>query len=136
MTRTNWAQFNQAVSDQSAFVGEVSERLSSQFVPAFITRFVAEIYSCRKISELGAQQLLLDTAAIKLTLLEVPVVAGNGRQMSTAYSNFVLREMGRAETMLKVLGTPDVVDAAQVASLLSEDGRTASASDVQRLLAL
>eukprot|EP00971_Amphidinium_carterae_P082934 1640749-Amphidinium_carterae.1 len=30
---------------------------------------------------------------------------GQGRQLPTAYSNYVLREMGRAEAMLKVLGS-------------------------------
>ena len=97
------------VGDHSAFVGDISERLPKQFEPiaahlskihyrffcdkfvqSFVTRFVAEVHKCRKISERGAQQLLLDTALIKTTLLEAPVVAGHGRQMPTAYSNYVL----------------------------------------------
>ena len=97
------------VGDHSAFVGDISERLPKQFEPiaahlskihyrffcdkfvqSFVTRFVAEVHKCRKISERGAQQLLLDTALIKTTLLEAPVVAGHGRQVPTAYSNYVL----------------------------------------------
>merc|ERR1712113_669029 len=74
-----------------------------------------------------------DTTLIKTTLLETPVIAGNGRQMQTAYSNYVLREMGRAETMLKVLSSPDVVDTAAVSALLGEDR---PAAEIESLLAL
>jgi len=156
MTRTNWATFSQDVGDHSAYVGDISERLSKQFGPvashlskihyrffcdkfvqAFVARFIAEIYRCRKISEQGAQQLLLDTALIKTTLLEAPVIAGKGRQMQTAYCNYVLREMGRAETMLKVLSSPDMVDAAAVSALLGDDRASPeSAAEIERLLAL
>ena len=100
---------SQDVGDHSAFVGDISERLPKQFEPiarhlskihyrffcdkfvqSFVARFVTEVHKCRKISEKGAQQLLLDTALIKTTLLEAPVIAGQGRQMPTAYSNYVL----------------------------------------------
>lgn len=151
MNRTNWAAFSQDVGDHSAFVGDISERLPKQFEPiaahlskihyrffcdkfvqSFVTRFVAEVHKCRKISERGAQQLLLDTALIKTTLLEAPVVAGHGRQMPTAYSNYVLREMGKAEIMLKVLSSPDV-DAASITAML---GDSSDDPVVQQLLAL
>merc|ERR1719210_3046299 len=156
MNRTGWERFAQDCADHSEYAAEISERLEKQFAPiatslskihyrffcdkfvqAFVKRFIDEIYKCKKISEQGAQQLLLDTALIKTTLLETPVIAGNGRQMQTAYSNYVLREMGRAETMLKVLSSPDVVDAAAVSALLGDD-RPASeaAAEIERLLAL
>merc|ERR1719401_3215825 len=152
MNRTSWERFAQDVGDHSSYVGEISEQLSKQFAPiatslskihyrffcdkfvqAFVKRFIDEIYKCKKISEQGAQQLLLDTALIKTTLLETPVIAGNGRQMQTAYSNYVLREMGRAETMLKVLSSPDVVDASAISALLGDDR---PASEIESLLAL
>merc|ERR1712050_689490 len=104
-----------------------------KFVQAFLKRFIDEIFNCKKISEQGAQQLLLDTALIKTTLLETPVIAGNGRQMQTAYSNYVLREMGRAETMLKVLSSPDVVDTSAISALLGDDR---PASEIESLLSL
>jgi hypothetical protein len=145
-----WAQYCQDVGDQSAYVSDISERLSktfepiaqylsklhyrffcNKFVQAFVTRFISEIYKCKKISEQGAQQLLLDTSLIKTSLLEAPVVASKGRQMPTAYSNYVLREMGRAETMLKVLSSP-VVDASSLSAMLGEGDR----GDIDRLLAL
>merc|ERR1712194_648781 len=155
MNRTSWERFAQDVGDHSAYVGDISEHLSKQFAPiatslskihyrffcdkfvqAFVKRFIEEIYKCGKISEQGAQQLLLDTALIKATLLEAPVVAGKGQKMQTAYSNYVLREMGRAETMLKVLSSPDC-DAASVSALLGGDGSSSeSSAEIERLLAL
>lgn len=152
MTRTHWATYSQDVGDISAYVGDISERLPKQFEPvaanlskihygffcdkfvqAFVARFVADIYKCRKISERGAQQLLLDTALIKTTLLEAPVIAGRGRPMKMAYSNYVLREMGRAENILKVLSSPDGLDAAAISAILGEGANQAT---VQQLLTL
>lgn len=152
MRRTNWETFSQEVGDHSAYVGDISERLSKQFVPvaanlskihyrffcdkfvqAFVKRYLEELFKCKKISEQGAQQLLFDTTLIKTTLLEVPVVAGNGGKMQTAYSNYVLREMGRAEAMMKVLASPDVVDAASANAML---GGERPAAEIERLLAL
>mmetsp|Transcript_26841 Transcript_26841/g.56887 ORF Transcript_26841/g.56887 Transcript_26841/m.56887 type:complete len:798 (-) Transcript_26841:48-2441(-) len=152
MKRTNWESYSQDVGDHSIYVAEISEQLAKyfapiavslskihyrffcdQFVQFFVKRYIEEIYRCRKISEQGAQQLLLDTTLIKTTLLETPVVAGNGGKMQTAYSNYVLREMGRAEAMLKVLSSPDIADPAQVVAMLGEER---SAAEIDRLLAL
>merc|ERR1719454_1096079 len=150
MTKTKWGTFSQEVGDHSPYVSDIADKLSQQFEPvashlskihyrffcdkfvqAFVARFIREIYKCKKISEQGAQQLLLDTALIKTSLLEAPVVASKGRQMPTAYSNYVLREMGRAETMLKVLSSPHV-DASSLSAMLGEG----DAPDIDRLLAL
>jgi len=152
MHRTNWGAFSQDVGDHSAYVSDISEQLAKHFKPvaaalskihyrffcdkfveAFVKRYIEEVFRCKKISEQGAQQLLLDTTLIKTTLLETPVVAGNGGKMQTAYSNYVLREMGRAETMLKVLSSPDAVDASVATSMLGEDR---PAGEIDRLLAL
>lgn len=151
MNGMRWEKFAQDVGDHSSYVEDISEQLSKQlapiatslskvyyrnfcvqFVQAFVKRYIDEIYKCKKISEQGAQQLLLDTALIKTTLLETPVIAGNGRQMQTAYSNFVLREMGRAERILKVLSS-NVVDASAIGALLGDDR---SPAEIQRLLSL
>jgi len=156
MKGNKWATFFQDVGDHSAYVSDIGEALSKQFEPvalhlskihfrsfcdkfvqAFVERFIQEIYKCGKISEQGAQQLLLDTALLKTTLLEAPVIAGKGNPMPAAYSNYVLREMGRAETKLKVLSSPDVVDAAAVGMLLGSDGTSPeAAAEIERLLAL
>eukprot|EP00929_Paragymnodinium_shiwhaense_P095423 TRINITY_DN56548_c0_g1_i1.p1 TRINITY_DN56548_c0_g1~~TRINITY_DN56548_c0_g1_i1.p1 ORF type:complete len:824 (-),score=169.75 TRINITY_DN56548_c0_g1_i1:8-2479(-) len=156
MTKTNWAQYSHDVGDNSPFVGDISERLAKvfepiakymskihyrffcdKFVQAFVSRFISELYKCRKISEQGAKQLLLDTGLIKTALLDAPASVAGGHQMQTAYSNYVLREMGRAELMLKVLSSPEL-DAAQVRAMLGETSLTANEADteIRRLLAL
>lgn len=152
MTNTNWSTFSQDVGDNSPYVGDISHVLSGQFQPiaknlskdhyvsycgkfvtGFVARFISEIYKCRKISEQGAQQLLLDTSFIKTTLLEAPVTAqGSGRQMQPAYMNYVLREMDKAGTMLKVLSSPEI-DASAVHAMLGDGWPR---EDVERLLAL
>jgi len=156
MKGNKWATFFQDVGHHSAYVSDIAESLPKHFEPiaqylskihfrafcdkfvqAFVERFIQEIYKCGKISEQGAQQLLLDTAFLKATLLEAPVIAGKGQQMPTAYSNYVLREMGRAETKLKVLTSPDIVDAAAVGMLLGSDSASPeAAAEIERLLAL
>ena len=68
-------------------------------------RFYSNIFKCKQISETGAQQMLLDTQAVKTILLEIPSL---GRQTSGAagYSKFVSREMSKAEALLKVILSP------------------------------
>lgn len=50
--------------------------------------------------------------------------------MQTVYSNYVVREMGKAETMLKILSSSDA-DLSAVSALLGDQQ-----SDTQRILAL
>jgi hypothetical protein len=48
------------------------DKLAASFAP----RFHANIFRCKRISETGAQQMLLDTHAVKTLLLEVPSLGG------------------------------------------------------------
>ncbi|MED6151359.1 HIT domain protein [Stylosanthes scabra] len=77
------------------------DKLASSLGP----RFYSNIFKCKQISETGAQQMLLDTQAVKTILLEIPSL---GRQTSGAasYSKFVSREMSKAEALLKVILSP------------------------------
>ncbi|KAJ6863830.1 hypothetical protein NC651_034591 [Populus alba x Populus x berolinensis] len=68
-------------------------------------RFFATIFKCKQISETGAQQMLLDTQAVKTILLEVPSL-GRQTSSSASYSKFVSREMSKAEALLKVILSP------------------------------
>jgi hypothetical protein len=65
---------------------------------------LTEIFKCRKIGESGAAQLLLDTYALKTALLEYPVMAC-GQPMPAAFNSYVVKEMGRAETIFKALSS-------------------------------
>ncbi|KAI4296112.1 hypothetical protein L6164_036097 [Bauhinia variegata] len=123
MTRVPWGTL-ESVGDQSEYVNNINmilttsipvlgsllspvyfqfflDKLASSLGP----RFYSNIFKCKQISETGAQQMLLDTQAVKTILLEVPSL---GRQTSGAasYSKFVSREMSKAEALLKVILSP------------------------------
>ncbi|KAK8622009.1 hypothetical protein V6N13_097637 [Hibiscus sabdariffa] len=123
MTRVAWGTL-ESVGDQSGYVNGINMILSSS-IPALGSllspiyfqffldklassvgpRFYMNIFKCKQISETGAQQMLLDTQAVKTILLEIPSLA---RQTSGAagYSKFVSREMSKAEALLKVILSP------------------------------
>ncbi|GAV83547.1 Vps53_N domain-containing protein [Cephalotus follicularis] len=123
MTRVPWGTL-ESVGDQSEYVNGINmilttsipvlgsllspiyfqfflDKLASSLGP----RFYINIFKCKQISETGAQQMLLDTQAVKTILLEIPSL---GRQTSGAagYSKFVSREMSKAEALLKVILSP------------------------------
>ncbi|KAF2548172.1 hypothetical protein F2Q70_00022124 [Brassica cretica] len=123
MTRVPWGTLD-SVGDQSGYVNGINTILSGSIpvlgnllTPVYFQffldklasslgpRFYANIFRCKQLSETGAQQMLLDTQAMKTILLEIPSLA---RQTSTAasYSKFVSREMSRAEALLKVILSP------------------------------
>ncbi|KAJ4882197.1 Vacuolar protein sorting-associated protein 53 A [Raphanus sativus] len=123
MTRVPWGTLD-SVGDQSGYVNGINTILSgsipvlgNHLTPVYFQffldklasslgpRFYANIFRCKQLSEAGAQQMLLDTQAMKTILLEIPSLA---RQTSTAasYSKFVSREMSRAEALLKVILSP------------------------------
>ncbi|DBA83910.1 hypothetical protein WJX77_004419 [Trebouxia sp. C0004] len=132
MTRMPWATL-ETVGDQSEFVnvfskvlGQIGPRIGAslnanyfrffcdKLANSFTPRFYEYIFRCRKIGEAGSQQLLLDTQAIKGLLLELPA-AGKGKgeegQAGPAgFSSWITRELGRAEALLKVVGSrPDTL---------------------------
>ncbi|KAG4188388.1 hypothetical protein ERO13_A08G160766v2 [Gossypium hirsutum] len=123
MTRVPWGTL-ESVGDQSGYVNGINMILSSSipvlgsllspiYFQFFLDklassagpRFYMNIFKCKQISETGAQQMLLDTQAVKTILLEIPSL---GRQTSGAagYSKFVSREMSKAEALLKVILSP------------------------------
>lgn len=123
MTRVPWATL-ESVGDQSEYVNGISSILSSS-IPVLGTllsptyfqyfldklaaslgpRFYLNIYKCKHISETGAQQMLLDTQAVKTILLDIPAL-GKQSTGAASYSKFVSREMGKAEALLKVILSP------------------------------
>ncbi|XP_058071622.1 vacuolar protein sorting-associated protein 53 A [Magnolia sinica] len=123
MTRVPWGTL-ESVGDQSEYVNGINSILSSsipvlgsllspiyfqffldKLAASLGPRFYLNIYKCKQISETGAQQMLLDTQAVKTILLDIPAL---GRQASGAagYSKFVSREMSKAEALLKVILSP------------------------------
>ena len=91
MTQFQWSKVT-SVGDSSAYVGELTRVLRrafsivrrrldetpfrsfcDKFVRAFVPRYVEAVYRCKKIGEMGAQQLLLDVTAVKAVLLSLPL---------------------------------------------------------------
>ncbi|PIA33327.1 hypothetical protein AQUCO_04100028v1 [Aquilegia coerulea] len=123
MTRVPWGTL-ESVGDQSEYVNAINSILSTsipvlgsllspiyfqffldKLAASLAPRFYQNIYKCKHIPETGAQQMLLDTQAIKTILLDIPAL---GRQSTSAsnYSKFVSREMSKAEALLKVILSP------------------------------
>uniref|UniRef100_A0A1D1YLX4 Vacuolar protein sorting-associated protein 53 n=1 Tax=Anthurium amnicola TaxID=1678845 RepID=A0A1D1YLX4_9ARAE len=123
MTRVPWGTL-ECVGDQSEYVNGINSILMSsipvlggllspiyfqffldKLAASLGPRFYLNVYKCKHISETGAQQMLLDTQAVKTILLEIPAL---GRQTTGAasYSKFVSREMSKAEALLKVILSP------------------------------
>ena len=148
MTRLQWGSM-ETVGDQSEYVSAISavaatsiplissllspvyfqffvDKLAASFAP----RFYVNIFKCKRISDTGAQQMLLDTHGVKSILLEMPTLGGQA--VAGAYSNFIARELGKAEALLKVLPSPLDTLAGTYRALLPEG----SATDFQRILEL
>ncbi|ODQ52399.1 hypothetical protein SAICODRAFT_19960 [Saitoella complicata NRRL Y-17804] len=133
MHRTDWDSLA-SVGDQSSYVHPLSEVLKSctkkvfakvikeryartycdNLVHSFAQKFIDDIVRCRPISEIGAEQLLLDTYAIKNCLLELPtLLSEEGTQTPANYVKFVNKGIAKIETILKVIltsaSTPDAL---------------------------
>ncbi|KAI3654091.1 hypothetical protein MP228_000810 [Amoeboaphelidium protococcarum] len=85
-----------------------------KFVDTFVPTFMKHIHLCKPISEIGAEQLLLDTHGIKTILLDMPNMGAEQRQPASAvFTKFVTKSIAKAETLLKVVLThlepPDVI---------------------------
>ena len=145
MTRLPWATWS-SVGDESPYVSQcalifreelplVAAKLSpryhpffcSQIASTFIPRFVDSIYRCKRIGEMGAQQMSLDAHALKNVLLGVPSIssAGAGDASSAggasarapgasaiqpshrSFHKYVNTEMSKAEALIKTLVSPN-----------------------------
>ncbi|KAI7874765.1 hypothetical protein K492DRAFT_168869 [Lichtheimia hyalospora FSU 10163] len=78
-----------------------------RFVDSFLLNFLVHIFRCKPVSEIGAEQLLLDTHAIKTLLMELPLTASDAATtVPTSYGKLVSKGVSRIETVLKTIMTP------------------------------
>ncbi|KAK8966481.1 hypothetical protein KSP40_PGU008820 [Platanthera guangdongensis] len=150
MARVPWASL-ESVGDQSEYVNGINSILASsiptlgnllsliyfqffldKLAASLGPRFYLNIYRCKHISETGAQQMLLDTQAVKTILLDIPNLGKQQSTIVTAYSKFVNREMSKAEALLKVILSP-VDSVANTYRALLPDG---TLLEFQRILEL
>ncbi|KAJ5170162.1 uncharacterized protein N7500_002945 [Penicillium coprophilum] len=117
MRNTPWAKI-EAVSDQSSYVGEMLSRtkekatgilkllhkqqyaraFSDHLVELISSQFISNVFQCRPLSETGAEQMLLDSYALKsglTSLLPAPAPAGFVKRVNASFF--------KIETLLKTL---------------------------------
>lgn len=133
MAKVQWQNINN-VGDQSAFISSICanfkqtvpilrDNLSTsrkyftqfchKFVNVFIPKYINVLYKCKlTLSDgsnnvLGCEQLLLDTHSLKTALLDLPSIGSSvNRKAPTSYTKVVVKDMTRAEMIIKVVMTP------------------------------
>ena len=133
--RVAWAAVEQ-VGDQSQYVSQLGSAVRAtaprlrdclqtsrkyftqfclKFVSSFIPKFISQLYRCRPVGTVGAEQLLLDTHSLKTVLLDLPNLAEASGQQNraaatrkapAAFTKVVVKGMTRAEMILKVVMSP------------------------------
>jgi len=127
MTRMPWDKW-ESVGDQSEYVNQINS-MFSQYVPpvskmlsdayhlffcnqlakACIPLYEEHIFKCKRVNALGAQQLALDSHAIKSIFLAIPRLRGGENlpaRRTRAFNRIVDREMGRVVAIVKTLASP------------------------------
>eukprot|EP00741_Cyanophora_paradoxa_P011209 tig00020554_g10829.t1 len=122
MTRMNWSAV-EAVGDQSPYVSTIGGIFQStvptlahllsdthfrffcdKLVASLIPRYVVSIYRCKRLNDIGAQQLQVDAHALKGLLLQIPATLTH--EVPASYQKYVEKEMAKVDTLLKVLLAP------------------------------
>ena len=151
MTKFAWTEMGAIGDDTSAYMSDLvtvtremlpllGEALHplyvrffcDKFVASFVPRLIGNIYRCRRIGEVGAQQMQLDVGTLKQTLLDLPALGqANATQ---AYTKLVGAEMHKAEQLLKLVQTPEALLETTIEELHKE-GST-GAIDLGKILEL
>mmetsp|Transcript_4589 Transcript_4589/g.14615 ORF Transcript_4589/g.14615 Transcript_4589/m.14615 type:complete len:372 (+) Transcript_4589:1496-2611(+) len=101
-----------------------------KFVQSFVPRLIGSIYRCKRIGEVGAQQMQADVGTLKATLLELPTL---GQASATAmYTKLVTKEVAAAEQVLKLVQTPEDM----LEETVQEMDRNGISIDLQKILEL
>lgn len=84
----------------------------TKFVSSFIPKFTQNIYKCKPINTVGAEQLLLDTHMLKTILIDLPSIGSKiDRKAPPTFTTVVIKGMTKAEMVLKVVMSPtDPID--------------------------
>eukprot|EP00871_Galdieria_phlegrea_P004541 jgi/Galph1/5088/GphlegSOOS_G3760.1 len=140
MPQNNWSNIT-SVGDSSPYVSKLEEELyhtlprlahllsfahfryfCDRLVAIFIPSYMMTLKTCKKVSSIGAQQLLLDASAIKNLLQKIPSIAyqdmDNRRKQNREFIN---KEMTKAELILKVLLSPLESIVATYVALISDN---------------
>ncbi|XP_017480020.1 PREDICTED: vacuolar protein sorting-associated protein 53 homolog isoform X1 [Rhagoletis zephyria] len=109
----NFKQTVPVIRDNLATSRKYFTQFCHKFVNAFIPKFISVLYKCKLTHSdgsnnvLGCEQLLLDTHSLKTALLDLPSIGSSvNRKAPTSYTKVVVKDMTRAEMIIKVVMTP------------------------------
>lgn len=124
MRNTAWNKLEN-VGDQSSYVGELIRNLNlksteilhflhkhqyarafcDQLVDSLTNTYISNILQCRAISEVGAEQMLLDSYALKKALANIPNLTNPDKSTppQPAYAKRVASMTGKIDPLLKTL---------------------------------
>ncbi|XP_031839053.1 vacuolar protein sorting 53 [Nomia melanderi] len=127
MTKVQWSAI-EVVGDQSNYVNTIvahlrqtiptiRDRLSScrkyftqlcvKFASSFIVKLVQQLYKCKPLNTVGAEQLLLDVHMLKTALLDLPLTGYQiVRKAPATYTKVVVKGMASVEMILKIVMSP------------------------------
>ncbi|KAI9012778.1 Vps53-like protein [Gaertneriomyces semiglobifer] len=123
MLKRQWAHLD-SVGDQSEYVtvaarhinwafAEIRKTLGGakwwkivcdKFAEAFMNKFYGNVWKCKPVSEIGAEQLLLDTQALRTVFIEVGKM-GDG-PIPTTFTKLLTKLTMRLDQLLKVVLRP------------------------------
>ncbi|KXS19711.1 hypothetical protein M427DRAFT_52599 [Gonapodya prolifera JEL478] len=156
MVKIPWASLD-VVGDQNAYVvtiaAGVRELVSSirqaiangryyrsfcdKFAESLLNKYANNIYRCKPISEVGAEQMLLDTHAIKSTLTQLPNMGSDTPSTPpTTYVKLVAKGVSRVETLLKIVMTPNEPLEGFLENYLLLSSQDSNLANFQRVLEL
>jgi hypothetical protein len=153
MTQVKWAEMEEIGEDTSKYmndlVAEARELMPQlgealhplyvrffcdKFVASFVPKLIGYIYRCRRIGEVGAQQMFADMGMLKQTLLALPTL---GQANATnAYTKLVTTELFKAEQLLKLVQTPEELLETTVEEMNKDKDNTSGAIDLHKILEL
>jgi len=138
MANMPWAM-HEMVGDHSKYVDEISEILQAN-IPKYAENLTSEIplkllyqklvewlipkfsetinQGCKKITNDGVQQLLLDTGALRATLNHIPKY-GN-KEATALFKRYIAKEMAKVEDLLRTLMSNDLADPKRMVEVFKE----------------
>lgn len=124
MTKIQWGTI-EGVGDQSSYVNTIIAHLKQtipairsrlfscrkyftqlcvKFVSSFIPKLIQQLYKCKPLNAVGAEQLLLDVHMLKTALLDLPSTDCQiSRKAPITYTKVVVKGMAKGEMILKIV---------------------------------
>ncbi|KAJ3344051.1 Vacuolar protein sorting-associated protein 53 [Gonapodya sp. JEL0774] len=156
MVKIPWASLD-VVGDQNPYVmemakeiqervGEIKQAIANgryfrsfcdKFAESLLNKYANNIYRCKPISEVGAEQMLLDTHAIKSTLNQLPNMGSDAPTTPpSTYIKLVAKGVSKCETLLKIVMTPNEPLEGFLENYLLLSSQDSNLANFQRVLEL